>query len=181
MMLRHLFFAGLILMLTACAGSHQQETEAREVASLLAEYDRVLALPASEQLTAYQQAQAAFEQSPGDLQRLHLALLLALPQAPWRDDARVLQLIESIAEAPTGEASPRRNLARVLHQIVGDRLRQLRHEQHKLEEAQQRYRSLLVEKQRQLREEQRKTEELQEKLDALRKIDSDTRRRRSMQ
>ena len=176
-MIRRYLLVSLTLVLGACAGTHRHENEAQEVSGLLADYEHTLAMPASEQLSAYQQAQSAFEQSPGDLQRLRLALLLALPRVPWHDDARILQLIESIAEAPVSQASPRRDLAHLLHQIIGERLRLLRQEQ----QTQQRQRLLLVEKQRQLREEQRKAEELQEKLDALRNIDRDTRRRRPAQ
>jgi hypothetical protein len=110
-------------------------------------------MPADEQRREYQAAQAAFEQQPGDLQRLRLALLLSLARAPWRDDTRTLQLLAGMEAVPAGQPSPRRDLAVLIQKLVAER-------------------------QRQLREEHRKVEDLQQKLDSLRAIDRDTRQRR---
>jgi hypothetical protein len=164
-----------VLALVGCAATPAPNREAREVIELLDYYGHLATLPSNEQLRAYQDALANFEQQPGDMQRLHLALALALPRVPWRDDARVLQLIESIAEAPIDHASPRRDLALILHNLVSERLRQTRDEQRKAEDMQKRLQTLLVERQRQLQDEHRRVEDLQEKLDALRTIDRDTR------
>jgi hypothetical protein len=171
---RHLVVWASILALAGCAGAPQKSVEAREVIELLDDYGHLVAMPADDQLRAYQEAQTNFEQQPGDQQRLRLALVLTLPRAPWRDDARVLQLIESIAEAPVDKISPHRDFALVLQKLINERLRLLREDQRKAEDAQQKLQNQLAERQRQLREEHRKVEVLQEKVDALRTIDRDT-------
>jgi hypothetical protein len=171
---RHLSILATLLALSGCAAVPEQNVEAIEVVELLDYYGRLATLPPDDQSRAYQEAQANFERQPGDLERLHLALVLVLPRAPWRDDARVLQLIESIAEAPLDRVSPRRDFAQVLQKILGERLRLLREEQRKAEEMQQKLQNQLTERQRQLREEHRKAEALQEKMDSLRAIDRDT-------
>jgi hypothetical protein len=163
------------LSLIGCAATPAPEREAREVIKLLDDYGRLAALPPGEQARAFQDALTDFEQQPGEVQRLRLALALTLPRASGRDDARVLQLVESIAETPVDHASPHRDLALVLHRLIGERLRQARDDQRKAEDTQKRLQSLLVERRRQLNEEHRKVEDLQEKVDALRTIDRDTR------
>lgn len=174
---RHLAVWATLLALAGCAGTPGRNGEASEVIELLDYYGRLVAMPADVQVRAYQDAQTNFERQPGNLQRLRLALVLTLPRAPWRDDARLLQLIESIAEAPLDNVSPHRDFALALQKLVSERLRLLREEQRKAEDVQQKLQNLLVERQRQLREEHRKVEDFQEKVDALRAIDRDTRLR----
>jgi len=171
----HLAVWTTLLALAGCAGAPGHGVEATEVIELLDYYGRLVAMPADDQARAYQDAQANFERQPGDLQRLRLALVLTLPRAPWRDDPRVLQLIENIAEARIDKTSPHRDFALALQKLVSERLRLLREEQRKAEDVQQKLQNLLAERQRQLREEHRKVEDLQEKVDALRAIDRDTR------
>jgi len=170
---RYLIVWTLLLALAGCAGVPSHSVEAGEVIELLDYYGHLAVMPADEQARAYQEAQTNFERQPGDLQRLRLALVLTLPRVSWRDDARVLRLLESLAEAPGDQASPRRDFALVLQKLVSERLRLLRDEQRKAEEVQQKLQNLLAERQRQLREEHRKVEDLQEKVDALRAIDRD--------
>lgn len=170
---RYLVVWTILLALAGCAGVPRHSVEASEVIELLDYYGHLVVMPADDQARAYQEAQTNFEREPGDLQRLRLALVLTLPRAPWRDDARVLKLIESLAEAPVDQASPRRDFAVVLQNLVSERLRLLRDEQRRAEDVQQRLQNLLTERQRQLREEHRKVEELQGKVEALRAIDRD--------
>ena len=170
---RYLATLATLLVLAGCAGMAEHGNESNQVIELLDYYSHLVVMPADDQARAYQEAQANFERQPGDLERLRLALVLTLPRAPWRDDARVLRLIEGIAETPLDQVSPRRDFALVLQKFLSERLRLLREEQRKAEDVQQKLQNQLTERQRQLREEHRKAEELQEKMDSLRaKVDS---------
>lgn len=141
-----------VLLLGGCAATPWTWTETRDVTELLDFHDRLLAMPADEQRREYQAAQAAFDKQPGDVQRLRLALLLTLARAQWRDDARALQLLAGMEAPPTGQPSPRHDLAVLIQKLVAER-------------------------QRQVREEHRKAEDLQQKLDALRAIDREIRQK----
>jgi hypothetical protein len=140
------------LLLGGCAATPWTAAETREVVELLEFHDRLVAMPAEEQRREYQSAQAAFEKQPGDSQRLRLALLLTQPRAPWRDDARALQLLGGMEAVPAGQPSPRRDLAVLIQKLVAER-------------------------QRQVREEHRRAEDLQQKLDGLRAIDRESRQK----
>jgi hypothetical protein len=140
------------LLLGGCAATPWTAAETREVIELLDFHDRLTGMAADELRREYQAAQAAFDKQPGDVQRLRLALLLTLPRAPWRDDARALQLLGGMETVPPGQPSPRRDLAVLIQKLVAER-------------------------QRQVREEHRKVEDLQQKLDSLRAIDRETRQK----
>jgi predicted phage-related endonuclease len=172
--------AFLITLLAGCAGLPSgsapvaSEThfgdESREVAALLDYHRRVAEMAAADQLREYQVSLAGFERHPGEFQRLRLALLLSLPRVTWHDDARALQLIDTIVTAPVDRVSPRRDLALVMQKFLSERLAQAE-ELRKSDEAGQKLRAQLAERQRQVRDEQRKAEELEQKLNALRDID----------
>ncbi|RLJ63530.1 hypothetical protein [Sulfurisoma sediminicola] len=140
------------LLLGGCAATPWTSGEAREVIELLDFHDRMVGMATDEQRREYQAALAAFEKQPGDTQRLRLALLLTQPRAPWRDDARALQLLAGMEPIPAGQPSPRRDLAVLIQKLVAER-------------------------QRQIRDEHRKVEDLQQKLDSLRAIDRETRQK----
>lgn len=172
--------AVLIILLAGCAGLPSgsapvaSEThfgdESREVAVLLDYHRRVAEMAAADQLREYQVSLAGFERHPGEFQRLRLALLLSLPRVTWHDDARALQLIDTIVTAPVDRVSPRRDLALVMQKFLSERLAQAE-ELRKSDEAGQKLRAQLADRQRQVRDEQRKAEELEQKLNALRDID----------
>lgn len=171
------------LLFGGCAGPASQN-DASSVTYMLRLYGKLSSLSVEEQYREYQAALAHFEKQPGDSQRLHLALALSLPRAPWRDDARVLQLVEGIAESPSAEVSPHKDLAWLLQNLTIERLRLLREEQSRAEVAQSRtdqsqarLQHVLAERQRQLIDEQRRVKELERKLDALLEIDRTTRHR----
>jgi hypothetical protein len=140
------------LLLGGCAATPWTAAETREVIELLDFHDRLTGMAADELRREYQAAQAAFDKQPGDVQRLRLALLLTLTRAPWRDDARALQLLGGMEAVPPGQPAPRRDLAVLIQKLVAER-------------------------QRQVREEHRKVEDLQQKLDSLRAIDRETRQK----
>jgi hypothetical protein len=139
-------------LLGGCAATPWTAAETREVVELLDFHDRLVGMAADEQRREYQAALGAFDKQPGDVQRLRLALLLTLPRAPWRDDARALQLLAGMEPVPAGQPSPRRDLAVLIQKLVAER-------------------------QRQVREDHRKVEDLQQKLDSLRAIDRETRQK----
>lgn len=130
------------LALLGCAGGASRSGEPGEVAELLAYYERLTRMAPDAQRREYAAAQAAYEQQPGDAARLRLALLMALPRAAWRDDARLLSLLGGMKPVPAGEVSPRRELALLIEKIVGERQRQVREEQRKAEEAEQKVNAL---------------------------------------
>lgn len=152
-----------ILMLTACAGISPQADEAQEVAGMLAGQERLAAARMDEQRREFNSAQAEHDRAATDTTRLKLALMMLLPRAPWRDDARALSLLGAIEPAPGGQPSARHDLAQTLSRM----LRAQRDEQRKGDSLSQ-----------QLREERRKLEEAQQKIDSLRAIDRESRMRR---
>ena len=152
MRFRGIFLYLLVLLaLYGCAETPKVADEASEVINLLDYHERLHTMSSEEQRREYQAAQVAYENRAGDLQRLRLALLLTLPRTSWRDDARALHLLGGLKAAPPGQTSPRRDLALLIQKLVAER-------------------------QRQIREENRKIEDLQQKIDALRAIDLDIRR-----
>ena len=170
----------LVILLSGCAGLPSSNTpaasethfgdESREVAVLLDYHRRVAEMAAADQLREYQVSLAGFERHPSEFQRLRLALLLSLPRVAWHDDARALQLVDTVATGPVDRVSPRRDLALVMQKFLSERLAQAA-ELRKADEAGQRLRAQLAERQRQVRDEQLKAEELEQKLNALRDID----------
>lgn len=135
---------------------------AGEVAALLANYRRLRALSSDEQRPEVNAAQLAFERTPNDATRLELALALLLPHAPWRDEARLRQLLSGIEAAPGQPGAARHDLAQLLLELLAERQRERYAGRRKLEQLT-----------RQLREERQKTDDMQQKIDSLRAIDRD--------
>ena len=69
--------------------------ETDEVLALLAFYGRVQGLPAEDLRKEYAAANQAFTRDRSESARLRLAMLLSVPGAPFRDDGRLLSLLES--------------------------------------------------------------------------------------
>ena len=156
-----------LLLLAGCAVAPRAPDETAEVAAILAHHERMTGLRIEEQRREFNAAQAAFEQGPNDTTRLQLALTMLLPRAPWRDDARIHQLLGAIEVAPNKLPSPRHDLAQLLLRQVAERQRAQRDEQRKADLLSQ-----------QLREERNKNEEMQNKIESLRAIDRESRMRK---
>jgi hypothetical protein len=178
--LARLSIATVCLGLSACvilpetqpeapATSPARAADGREVSQLLAWFERLASQPTEEQKREFTAAQAAFEQSPNESNRLRLVLALCLPQAPWRDDARVISMI---AEWST-DTSPtlRRQVAQLLYRLTVERQRLIKDEQRRADVSQQ---GELRRTEALLHDERKKVEDLQQKLDALREIDRNT-------
>lgn len=160
--------------------------ESQEVLEMLAYFQRVAAFPQDELRKEYNAVNAAFQREKADPQRLRLALLLLVPGASFRDDAKLTGLLEGIALRPVaGDAnSSQRLLAQALLKLTNERLRLVREEQKRIEalpredakraeEANAQARKLEA----QLNDEKRRGDELQKKLDALLSIERDLRNR----
>ena len=158
------------LLLGGC-GSLTPHAPLDDVATLLAYNQRLSRLPADQQRQEYLAAQQAFAGEASEMNRLRLALALCLPNATWRDDARLAKLLEESSSLNAAEGSAMRQLALLLYQEVGER----RQEEQRLEA------SLRDERRRheaQQREDKRRIDELQSKLDALMEIEREFSRRR---
>lgn len=173
--------AFLTLALGGCATSPPGGSANHELEELLAFREDLLVMSAEAQDKAYQAALQELERRPNDTTRLRLALVLSLPRAPWRDDAKLLSLLEDI-EPDSGSGSMRRALAQLIRGMILDQQRVLREEKKRMSaELQQAVREehqrMLGERQRLLQAEQRRADELQQKLDALLHIDRTLRRK----
>jgi hypothetical protein len=96
--------------------------EAKQVAELIAFYTRVAALPTEEQKREFGAATQAYNRDRSMVNRIRLAVALALPGTPFEDDARAIGLLEPYA-APTAGSSPLRQFAALLHAQLSDRVR----------------------------------------------------------
>lgn len=129
----------------------EQAKESGEVAALLAYYQGLLALPAEELRREYQQVSQGFARDRSELGRLRLALLMCVPGMPWRDDARLLALLEASSSRKAAPESPRRQLVVLLQNLVAERQR----EQKRADELQQKLDSM-IDIERRMRERQSK-------------------------
>lgn len=98
--------------------------ENAEVAALLAYYQDLLAMPAEDLKREYQAVSQSFARERGELARLRLAMLMSLPEAGWRDDARLLALLDGAAGRRAPPESPRRQLILLMQRLVAERLRE---------------------------------------------------------
>lgn len=158
----------------------------QEVVELLGYFQRVVTLPPDELRKEYNAVSATFLRDKSDLQRLRLIMLLSVPGASFRDDAKLTGLLEAAAPRPgSGDASAaQRLLALVLQKLNNERLRQVREEQKRIEqlprEDAKRVEELNTQNRKleaQLADEKRRSDELQKKLDALLTIERDLRSR----
>jgi hypothetical protein len=171
----------LALGLGGCATSPPIGNTSRDLAELLVFREHLLVMSAEAQDKAYQVALQELERHPNDTARLRLALVLSLPRAPWRDDAKLLSLLEDI-EPDAGNGSMRRALAQLIRGIILDQQRLLREEKKRMtaelqQAVREEHQRMLGERQRLLQAEQRRADELQQKLDALLHIDRTLRRK----
>jgi hypothetical protein len=165
------------LSLSGCALVPERIPERSQVETLLAFYHRLSVATLDVQRKEHLDAVAANDRAPDDWTRVRLALTLMVPGVPWRDDARVIQLLGSADTSTTDQSSPRHDLIVLLEKMV-----QLRREDQK--RCDQKVDTLrddrrkLEQRLEGAREECKKSEVLQQKLDELRDIDRDLRSKR---
>lgn len=124
--------------------------ENAEVSALLAYYQQLLDLSAEELRREYLDTSKAFARDRSELSRLRLALLMSVPGAAWRDDAKLLALLEGAASIKSPPDSPRRQFVVLLHKLATEHQR-----------------------------EQKRADELQQKLDSMLAIERDLRGKRT--
>ncbi len=123
---------------TAPATDHARENS--EVSALLAYYQDLLDLPADDLKREYQTSSQSFSRERSELGRLRLSLLMCVPGAPWRDDAKLLALLDGAASRKAPPDSPRRQFVVLLQKLVSERQR----EQKRADELQQKLDSMLT-------------------------------------
>lgn len=114
--------------------------ENAEVSALLAYYQDLLAMPAEELRREYQATGQSFARDRSELGRLRLALLMCVPGASWRDDAKLLTLLDGAVSRKAQADSPRRQFIVLLQKLVSERQR----EQKRADELQQKLDSMLT-------------------------------------
>lgn len=114
--------------------------ENAEVSALLAYYQDLLAMPAEELRREYQATGQSFARDRSELGRLRLALLMCVPGASWRDDAKLLTLLDGAVSRKAPADSPRRQFIVLLQKLVIERQR----EQKRADELQQKLDSMLT-------------------------------------
>jgi hypothetical protein len=172
---------GLQLLLGGCALVPEQlserVSERSQVEGLLAYYHRLSTATLEVQRKEHLDAIAANERVPDDGTRIRLALTLMLPGVPWRDDARVAQLLGAVDATARDRPSPRHDFV-----VLIEKMLQLRREEQKRcdqkVDALREDRRKLEQRLEGAREECKKAEVLQQKLDELRDIDRDLRNTR---
>jgi hypothetical protein len=114
--------------------------ENAEVSALLAYYQDLLDLPAEDLKREYQNINQSFARDRSELGRLRLTLLMCVPGVSWRDDTKLLALIEGSASRRASPDSPRRQFVVLLQKLVSERHR----EQKRADELQQKLDTMLT-------------------------------------
>jgi hypothetical protein len=149
----------LVALLALCAvlagcnhlpGVLSDDSESREVVSLIAQANRFAGLQGEDQKKDMNAANQAFAKDRSAPSRVRLALFLSLPGTPFTDEARALTLLEPfVAVGGAAKNVPLRQFAGLLHVNLSERVREQR-------------------RSTQLREQ---SAQLKEQLDALRAIE----------
>lgn len=93
---------------------------ASDADSLLLYYQHLRKLPGPELTREHDNARQAFARSRSDFNRIRLALVLSLPNTPYHDEGRALELIEAVAKKPNSRLN---GLAYLLGAHLQDRKR----------------------------------------------------------
>jgi hypothetical protein len=114
----------LALLLAGCAGLRtpiqpEGEAEERQVIQLIGYAQRVAAMTAEQQRREYGASNQAFAKDKDAMNRMQLALLLAMPGTGVQDTGRAASLLEPLAAPGDG---PLRSLARLLHAQLSERM-----------------------------------------------------------
>lgn len=102
--------------------------ESREVVELIGYAQKVAALQAEGQQRELNASNQMLSKGRSAYVRVRLALLLALPGTAFKDDAKAVELLESLATADAAGATPgpMQQFARLLHAQIGERVREQR-------------------------------------------------------
>lgn len=156
------------LLVSGCAWLQPDGGEALQVREIVGAAASGARASAEEQRRQLAHAQQMYAAVPDDANRLRLAALLSTLPLPWRDDARVVTLLEPIASRR--EASPLTQLASLMVASAAERqrlARDLRAAERR--EAAAEERAALLRQQLEAAEERAGT--LRQQLDALKSIE----------
>lgn len=158
----------------------------RDVLELLAYFQRAVALSAEDLRKEYVNTSNTYQHDKSESQRLKLVLLLSVPGASFRDDAKLSALLDAVpVKQATQEAPPAyRQLNVLLQKLHGERLKQVREEQKRVDalpkEDAKRIEDLKDQNKKleqQAAEQKARADELQKKLDAMLNIERELRNR----
>ena len=139
-----------------CLGRLSTPQKGADAVELLGYFQRIRSMTAEELGSEYALVSQAFAKQKSDAGRLRLAMLLSLPHASFRDDARAVQLAEEVQNAKPADGAPAKQFAGVLVSVVNEQRRQ-----------EERYQKLG----QKLKDEEKRGEALQQKLEALKTIE----------
>lgn len=152
--------------------------EAEEVQMLMAYFQRMLSVSAEDLRKEFTAASQVFGRDKTESARFKLALLMSIPGTSFRDDARLVALLDGSASRALSPESPRHQLLTLLTRLTGERVRQVAVEREGLKKLE----ADLKEAQRRAEEQQqradalqKRADELQQKLDKLLAIDREMR------
>lgn len=152
--------------------------EAEEVQMLMTYFQRMLSVSAEDLRKEFTAVSQVFSRDKSENARFKLALLMSIPGASFRDDARLVALLDGSASRGLSPESPRHQLLTLLTRLTGERVRQVAVER----EGQKKLEAELKETQRRADEQQqradalqKRADELQQKLDKLLAIDREMR------
>jgi hypothetical protein len=137
------------------------------VTELIADFQRLRKLPASELSREQEAARLAFAQSRSDRSRVRLAMTLSVPGSAANDEIRALELLEPVAKNPASDLQP---LAALLGSYIVEQRRLLA----QLQGLQQNVNTLqqnLQASQQNVQTLQGNVQALQQKLDALKTLE----------
>jgi hypothetical protein len=155
------WLAAALLALAGCAQLAEQLQPG--VDGVIGEVVEAARAPAARQKAVLARAQQDFAADPSPTQRVRLAALLATLPEPMHDDARALELLEPLAEAP----SPAGRLAALLTGHIAERQRLVR----EVERLAKERAGLEREYQNTEKEREKREEALRQQLEALRAIE----------
>ena len=160
--MRHLWLAGLLLVLAGCAHWELPPVTERSVTTgdWPAEVRLVRELPAADQPAELQRRQALHQSEGTNSSGLRLALLHTLGAAAVRDEARAEALLDALDPAALGDSQ----------RVLADLLRQILRERQQAQARLRAERKLLAEQEARIRE-------LESQLEAVTSIEQSIRQR----
>jgi len=132
--------------------------EAEEVQMLLAYYQRMVSVSAEDLRKEFVAVSQVHVRDKTESARLKLVLLMSIPGVSFRDDARLMSLLDNSPSRALPAESPRHQLVTLLARLSSERIRQVGAERDGLKKLET-----------EMKEEQRRAEEQQKRADALQK------------
>jgi hypothetical protein len=97
-----------------------------ELDRLLLYFDSIKRLAGRDLTRELGSARQAYDENKSDYNRARFALLLSMPGASFRDEAKAIELLEPLVKDARAEQSPLRGLANLVYQLIAEQRRQER-------------------------------------------------------